>query len=263
MSRYLWFAVILISAAAHTQGPWLGGQKEYALGVQLQSPSVLGLYVSRKTGTSFGDVVNKTSIDLRLGWMGWKVVNGLFAQKPCLVLDTDAYTTQVLKGGNLEARSTIKLTRQTYVSLEGKVLRETYTWQDASGNYRGEALFGKDEIELTTSGPKGTKTTTIFPADGMAPFDAAFTPMIKNGEVTLREKTFAVLNPVTGAPLKVTARISNRFDWTQGTGLVKKKGQTIDFIWPDHTQKAYITDKGELCKVDLPAQRILLFEEVK
>lgn len=257
-------ALAIAATSGVAQGPWLGGHQEFALGVQLQSPTVLGLYVNRKTGTSFGDTVNKTSVDLRLGWMGWKVVNGLFAQKPCLVLDTDAFTTQVLKGGSLEAKATIKLTRQTYVSPEGKIVRELYSWNDITGGtYRAEAVFGADSIDLTTHGPRGSRTATIFPKEDMALFDAAFTPMLKGGEVVLREKSFALLNPATGAAQKVIARVSGKFDWTRGPGLVDKKGITIDFVWPDHTEKAYITDKGELCKVDLPNGRILLFEVVK
>lgn len=251
---------VALSGIAYSQGPWLGGQKEYALGILLQEPTVLGLYVNRKTGTSVGDFVNKTSVDLRLGWMGWKVVNGTFGGNPCFVLDSDAYTTITLKGKTLQAYDTKKLARQTFVDDKGKILREAFQWEDGAGKYSAEAKYGPDSIELTTNSPKGAKTTTVFPAGGMDQFAAAFKPMVKNNEIVLAEKTFAILDPVSGAAQKVTARVAGHFDWSRSAGQVNKKGFCIEFEWPDHKEKAYITDKGELCKVDLPEGRILLWE---
>jgi hypothetical protein len=255
-----------LSAAALPQGPWLGGQREIFLGPTDQGATVLGLYVNRKTGTSIGDIIDKRFVEVRLGWMGWKVSNGTFGGKPCKVLDTDGFTTVTKRIEGRKQTTTltdqIKVVRQTYLDpASGKILRETYRWQDSQGAFTGEALYGKDEIELKVQGPGVNRTTTVFPEGGTDLLDAMYKPMQVNGKVLMQEKKFAVLNPLTGGVQKVTARISGHFNWN--LALVKRKGTVVEITWPDHVQKAYVDENGELLKVDLPEGRYLLFESLK
>ena len=257
--------VFAVAASGIAQGPWLGGQREILLGPINQGELVLGLYVNRKTGTSIGPIVNKTFEERRLGWMGWKVKDLTLDGKVCKQLSTDAFTTVVQKFNGKSPvnsiESTIKISRQTTISPNGKILRETYQWQDPAGTFTGEAVFGDDEVQLTVRGPGVNRSSTVFPAGGTALLDAMYTPMMKDGKVVLTEKDFTVMNPLTGGVLKVKATISGHFKWD--LAMLKKKGTSLEIKWPDHVQKAFIDESGELLRVELPEGRYLMFEQIK
>lgn len=192
MRQILLAGVLLASAQGVSQGPWVGGQREYIFGLKPQGASVLGLYVYRATGVSTGPLYNRDGVELRLGWMGWKVMPGVFGGKDCLVLETDGFTTITRNGKTIQLRQTAKIVRQTYVSPEGRLLREVFSIEDGASARSGEAIFASDEIELKVSDERGRRVTNVFPAGGTAQLDDAFKPMVKDGQVVLREKTFGV-----------------------------------------------------------------------
>jgi hypothetical protein len=206
-----------------------------------------------------GDVIVKDGTEIRLGYTGSKVESGSFGGKPCLIFSTDAMTTQVEKfRGSSQynsIESVIKDRLQVWVQ-DGRIVQQSYRHEDRSGIKSSTCRVRAEDLQLDVGG----REMNVFPNQSIDLLHAAFAPMVRGEDVLIREKTFAVLDPLTGAFRNVKARVMGHFDWSKSTGSVKQKGHVIEYAFPDHVEKAYISFDGELLKVDLPAGRYLVRE---
>jgi hypothetical protein len=255
-------ATVMVAALASAQGPWLGGHQELGYGVKPKKQTIMGLYVNRNLGPNeYGRVVAFTEI--RLGYMGWKVSNDIFNSEPCLVLESDGLTTQTAKFTRSQEESErlgIRILRKEkiWLSMDGKVMRQQISQESPKGTYYVDAIFGKDTVELSGNLNGERKDMTMYPVGGTVLFDNFFKPMIKDGKIILPKKEYYVIDPVKMVLEKYTAEVRGRFAGTMMN--TKFKGHCIEMVGPEGTQTAYVSEEGDLLRVDLPSNRFLLIE---
>jgi hypothetical protein len=255
-------ALTAASALACAQGPWLGGQQEIAYGLTPKSQTIVGLYVNRNMAPNeFGRVTG--FYEIRLGHMGWKVSRDIFNSQPCLVFESDARTSQRGKytRSQEEAEATgIFVTQKVkiWVSEQGKIMRENISQESPRGTYFVDAIFGTETVELSGDLAGVKKDMTMYPQGGTVMFDNFFKPMIKDGKVLMEDKEFYLIDPVTMGIRKCKAHVKGRF---AGEVMREKfKGHTIEITTPEDKQVAYVSQEGDLLRVDLPSDRYLLLE---
>jgi hypothetical protein len=257
-------ALAATCAIASAQGPWLGMHQEVACGIKPQKQTILGLYVNRNLPPNeFGRVTAFSEI--RLGYMGWKVSNDIFNSEPCLVFESDTKTSQTAKfvrsQDEAEKYGTHIVQKvKMWVSLEGRLMREQISQESPRGNYFVDAVFGTETVELSGDLNGVKRDTTMYPVGGTVMFDNLFKPMMKDGKVILPEKEFYLIDPVKMTLRKCKAKIRSRFN---GELMREKfKGNTIEITTPEDTQVAYISEEGDLLRVDLPDSRFFLMESL-
>jgi|GEM_PF-4634535 len=248
---------------------YIGGHLEAVAGIKLHGIVVFGQYQSRvsRPDTELSgyyelnpkDTLARTPV--RVGSTGWKVSNSMYDGKPCLLLETDGIRNKVRQYRNDNGIDTnyttpVQRYRKVWVSTDGIPLHEQSGFRNQSATYELDAIFKKDEIELTTAGPKGKRTTTIYPAGGIDLFANEFKPMIDGEKILLPEKKFSRLDPVSGGVVQITAKVGPKFE-----GMVFQKkftGYRIDFTVGDHSEVAFVSNAMDLLQVNIPHGESLL-----
>jgi hypothetical protein len=192
----------------------------------------------------------------------WSVGKYSIEGKPCLLLQTDGFLHQEIETQHRRTLNVKNTANRAYWVDEttGKILKETSFISTQSGNYSMEAIYGEEEYELTMKTPKGETKGAVTPGMGMDKLQALFSPMIVEGKVVLKEKEFARLDPLTGGPIKFTARIAGKFSGRLDDSKRIYEGHTIDIKGGGRSEKAFVSHSGLLMKVELPQERYLHLE---
>jgi len=261
-----------IKPPAYAEEAYVGGQLESAVGLKPHATVVLGQFISRISKPSSSDLSGYLELNpkdalarqpIRVGFIGFKVSNSVYQGKPCVLFESDGTRNRVREYKNENNFSVINATpiqryRKVWLTPEGIPLRETSGYRDYAGTYEVDAIFKKDEIELTTAGPKGKRTATIIPAGGVELFANEFKPMIDGEKILLPEKKFSRLDPVTGGVVQVTAKVAAKFE---GSVFLKKfTGHRIDYTVGDHMEVAFVSYAMDILQVNIPHGESLLAE---
>ena len=244
--------------------PYVGGFLQEVCGLKVMKDEVLGLYkyhyfqvISPTTGLDTGA---REPYEVRVGYMGHKVVNDLRGGNPVLRFESDGLRTFFKAFEVGEYRTVFQRARRTWLDLNGHILRDEHRIRTPRGAYEVVAEFKGSEIELVWRSPRGERELTLMPAEGVAAFEREFEPMVEGEKVLKKEKTFLRLDPETGGYEKVIIRIPGRF---KGRALNKQYvGHSVEYITSKRTLTAYITYEGKLLQVDLPRNHFLFAEVV-
>lgn len=242
---------------------YLGGHLEMVYGLKTHSTVILGQYIHRtaKPITDLSGYVDMNPRDamakqpIKVGYTGYKVTNTTYEGKPCILFESDGTRNRVreyVNSASFRVTNTTPLQRyrKVWLTPEGVPIRETGGFRNHQGTWEMDAKFLKEEVEITTMGPKGKKSATIFPAGGMELFANEFKPMADGEKVLLQEKKFSRLDPVTGGVLTVTAKIGVKFE---GTMFLKKfSGHRVEFGFGDKFEVAFVSKDNDLLQVNVP-----------
>lgn len=263
-------ALVLLAVAPQTKPPsyledaYLGGHLESAIGLKPHPTIVFGQYISRVARLSNNDLSGYLELNPRdalarqpvqVGYVSFKVTNSVFEGKPCVLFESEGTRNRVREFKdenkfNVVNATPIQRYRKVWLSPEGLPLKETSGFRNYQGTYEIDAIFKKDEIELTTAWPKGRRTVTIFPAGGVELFANEFKPMVDGEKVLLPEKKFSRLDPITGGVVQITAKVAAKFE---GSVFLKKfVGHRIDYTIGDHMEVAFVSYGMDMLQVNIP-----------
>ena len=206
-----------------------------------------------------------TSNEERIGSMTWSVAQYPKDGQQCWLLKTEGQVKQtiMLNNGHNQVNMVNKAVRSYWIAKNGHLLEEDSLTTLARGSWIVQATFKKDSYDLYLKNPDdGIKQTTVYPAEGIKMFDAAFTPMISGKDILLEKKDFMVVNGLNGNPVKFTATVGG----TWGGKLYDDvdhsyQGHYVDIEGAGGSrQRVMITDQGDLMKVEFPGSVFLLTE---
>ncbi|MCC7230286.1 MAG: hypothetical protein IT203_07810 [Fimbriimonadaceae bacterium] len=248
---------------ASTESCYLSDHEAVAVGLKLHATTVMGQYIAMTSRpitdlSGYLDLNPKDSMakqPVRVGHAAFKVSNSTYDGKPCLLFESDGMRTRVREYRNSNDLNGVDTTpiqryRKVWLTAEGIPLRETGGFKNNQGTFEIDAKFKKDEIEITTAGPKGRKTATIYPAGGVESFANEFKPMVDGEKVLLAEKTFSRLDPMTGGIYTVAVKLGVKFE---GSIFLKKfSGHRVDFQIGETKEIAFVSKDMDLLQVNLP-----------
>jgi hypothetical protein len=259
----------MIAANPYPEEAYLGGQLETVGGLKPHATTVLGQYIHR-TARPITDLSGYLDLNpkdamakqpIKVGYSAFKVTNSTYEGKPCILFESDATRTRVREYRDSRTMRVVDTTpivrfRKVWLTPEGVPMRERSGYRNHQGMWELDAKFMKEEIEITTAGPRGKKTAVIFPAGGMELFANEFKPMVDGAKVLIPEKKFSRLDPVSGGIVDVTAKVGVRFE---GSMFLKKfSGNRIDYSFGNRYEVAFVTNDMDLLQVNLPNGESLL-----
>lgn len=237
------------------QLPFTGGQREIVLGLQPKEKEYLGLYADRQTDYAKGNGVPPDAppinwLEVRVGYTSWSVANYVNQGKPTTLLQTEAMYKQELQvNKRIKFDLTNRATRSFWVDDKGNITKETGTITVPQGTYAMSAEFHGDEYDLFLKTPRGESRTTMNLAVGIDKFNAIFTPMIKDKKVVQPSKEFYIVDTLTGAPVKCTAKVGGKFGQRFASSGAVIGGQYVDIDFAGNHQQVYVSDDGLLVRV--------------
>ena len=237
----------------------MGGQQEIVMGPKVQPAQIFGYYAQYLQ--QFKPVGNDSNlapntpyyVSERVGFMSDSVATYPHNGQPAFLIEFQGDYKQILpltkkKSFNLDNKQRLSY----WVSPEGKLLQVNSVISVTAGNWVMSATFGKDSYDLYLNDPiKGERKSTINLANGTDSFDAMFKPMLDGKKELVRTKEFFELDPLTGAPVKYTARSVGRWDG-KSFGKTADHGRYVDINGGGKRERAYVNDDGILFRVDEP-----------
>lgn len=236
----------------------LGGHKQIVLGLKPEAPLVLSHYtwVESKANEQ-GSSTNVYA--QRLGYAATRVKNDVINNQVVDLFETDG-RLKLDKGKEFDVG--IGASETAWINQKsGHIYRQRMTVEiPRIGERTVEAIYGTKTVELSIREGDKVRDLTLNVEGGCQPFFDRFKPMVVDGKVVLREKSFYVLDPYTLSYKKGSVSVGSRFEIT--VLLKKVKGNLYRFRWDGQDQRIYITDQNDLVKVDLTDKDYLQVDAV-
>ncbi len=237
----------LLALAVSTPQVILGGHKQMIYGLKPEATVILSYYIwIEEKPNEYGSSTNVYA--QRLGFTGCRVKQSIFNNQVVHYFETDGRTKRDHKK---EQDIGIAASEQTWIDpANGQILRQVFLVDmPKTGARVVEAIYGTKTVELSINELGKERNLTLYPEGGCQPFFERFKPMIVDGKTVMKEKKFAVLDPYTLSYVEGTATIGSRFEGS--ILLTKMRGNLFNFVIGGQRQRAYITDKLDLVKVDI------------
>lgn len=237
---------------------FMPGQREVVLGPLPYPDTMMLVIFEKELSPTFGggQVLGGGLAEDTLGWIRWSVKPDKFAGKDCFQIRAEGELNEKIKKAPIQ----LKEVRNYWVTADGEILRQ-YDVQIGPYYKRvANSVYHKDSIDISIEDEKGRRTSTAYPNIEFSRLYAQFTPMMKNGEVVLREKEYFVFDPFSGKCDKHTARISGS---AVGEEFRQKFiGKAFEIKGPELTQTAAVSLEGDLIRVELPKDRYIVMREI-
>lgn len=240
--------------------PIMGGMREIIVGPIARKNDTLGLYINNydKMYDESGKVPSNFE-NPRIGSVSSAVRPALLGNVSCFQIDTESTRTQELTIGYERISLRMKMSRQWWVTEEGRVVAETFRL-DAGGNvWTMDVKYEKETYTATLSSPdRGTRTLgPVTPWMGMDDLTTtAFRPMIRlPEEVVTPEKDYYLLDPFTGGPVKFHAKVKGKFSGTWVDDRVS--GKEVEVTGGVEKQVISLSNQGYVVKAALEKYKFL------
>jgi len=159
-------------------------------------------------------------------------------------------TSTVMNTGLLGQALSIKIDSTSWMDLKGRPILMKFDVQSAGREQKTDALFTSSDIHISVdnSGVKSSKVIPI-PKDASVVDDAVGALLI-NGIKSGDRGFFYVLDPMTATLVKNRVTVQGKVQVSiQGKQVSANK---VEIYEPRATMYAYLSDKGDLIKVDGP-----------
>jgi hypothetical protein len=250
---------VLVAFAAIAQPEIvLGGQKQVIFGLKPEAALVLSHYLWIEEGkTPLGQATNVYA--QKIGYTATRVSETVFNNQRVFLYVSDA---RVKKDPLKEYDAGVGASEQAWIDPEnGHILKQVFQVEmPRTGIRKVEAVYGTQTVELSITEDGKTRDTTLYIEGGCQPFFDRFKPMVADGKVVLKEKSYLTLNPYNLSYVKGSASVGGRFDTT--ILLKKMKGNLYSVYVEGKRQRVYVTDKNDLVKVDLTDETYLQTDAV-
>ena len=242
----------------------LPGQREVVMGPLPYRDTVMSVIHSKDyPGTYDGKGLSPPVWDeYPKGHVRWSVTEGTHFDKPCRVIRLQGMMQSVVEMRRLKKAASVQNEALTiwYLSLDGRILRQYESRQGFDGVKTANCIYGDESIEVQTQDSRNRRVATVYPNVDMEKLHLQFRPMIVGDKVVMEEKEYYVYDPFGGGFEKRTARIAGKF---AGQWLQKNfRGRHVDIATPRVTMKAYVSEEGDLVKVDLPKDDYFILQSV-
>ena len=190
--------------------------------------------------------------DIQVGQMSFSVADAMFQGKPVKQFRGQSKWSFKPKVRNKQISFTPTLFVFAQIGLDGRLIHTNTTYAGFGTPVQIDAFYNKDSIDMTMTEGTRTKQTTLYPTMDMSLFNNLFQPFVNDGLVANKERQLAFLNPVTGAPVQVTATLTGHF---QGKLYFREyEGYKIDTTTPGSRLviQSMVTRQGQLMQVNLP-----------
>ena len=228
------------------------GEREIILGPELVRDTTMQISYEKEIPPTFtsGSVIGGSLIQNSRGFVRWSVLDATLFEKPCRILKYDGITKMVHQGKTKREEFLTQNTVTYWVSVDGKILRQSNRLIDPLTTRKAESVFFSDHIEASVEDEKGRRSFTLFPKVEMKLFDQQFQPMVNANKFLINYKDYCVFDPFKQATLQYKASASGNF---KGTFLATKfEGLHVDLTGPDGRRVAYISKEGDLVYVERP-----------
>jgi len=240
--------------------PHVGGLKEIVMGVEEKPWQRLGLFFNKPVAFNNVTTGKRTInfIEVQIGHAETLVrpvqMGGTI---PAYVVEAGGLIRQEL--GPFKVNNTAK--RWWWVTKEGKIVRDYFQVTTSSGAWTMDVRFKKDTYDLVLGTPKGETSTEGVSGFDLTKIDAMFTPMIVDGKKVISQKEFFLFDPISGVPQPWKVLLSGRFSSPNTTH--KATGFIAEITGRGITRKVFISDQGDLYRVELPKERYLQWNPTK
>lgn len=247
--------------------PIIAGAKEFTLGLKRQASETYSLYVNELEAGHFTSqpIAYK---DVLIGYTTWSITPAVIGDKSGLALSSKSMRNQAYVRGKLEYELRHFAERTWYISDEGKILSESCEYKLATGTWKMDATYGAEDYTVTLTAPgQRPRTVTRSPGCGMDELSqSAFVPMLKpdptGKKITVLkpEKEFWLLDPFTGMPVMLKAKVRGSFT---AKGIFNRdwSGPEIEFTGYREPFSAWVTHEGVLMRVKMPEGVYLEIEQ--
>ncbi len=243
--------------------PIMGGIREIVVGPVARQNDTLGLFINNldlMTDQNGGKAPSNFN-NPRIGSLSSAVRVSLLGSTETLMVDTESTRTQTLKIGyeNIDLR--MKMSRKWFVNLEGRIISESFRLEAGGNVWTCDVKYDQDTYTAYLSSPdRGRRTLgPVTPFMGMDEVTTtAFKPMVKlPDEIVLREKSFYMIDPFTGGPVKYLAKYRGKFAGTFIDDRVR--GHEFEITGGVEKQIVSITNGGWVVKAVLEKYKYLSF----
>lgn len=200
-----------------------------------------------------------------IGIARWSVTESELFSRPCHRVQLFAQTQTKLKFS--KPTPPLEVVRQGFttwfVTPEGRILRQDVLRREPDGIYEAHCTYAEDRIEVQVTIKGKRSITTVYPGGRMADLQRQFEPMVSASGPERTEKSFLVYEPFTGGFSAYSIKQNGKFN---SVWLGKPvRGHAWEVRSPDYVSRALITDRGELVKVELPNDNMMITtaEDVK
>jgi len=250
-------AVLALAAIAQPEIV-MGGQKQVIFGLKPEPSLVLSHYLwVEEARNEFGDPTNVYA--QKIGYTATKVSETIFNNQKVFLYVSDA---RVKRNKMKEYDTGVGASEQAWIDpATGQILRQIFQVEmPRTGDRIVEAIYGTKTVELSIREEGKERSSTLYMEGGCQPFFDRFKPMVVDGKVVLKEKTYLTLNPYTLSFTKGSATVGGRFDTT--ILLKKMQGNLYNVYTEGVRHRVYITDKNDLVKIDLTDETYLQTDAV-
>lgn len=235
---------------------YMPGPREVVVGLSPYPETQMRIIYEKEvqpTFTAQSGAVGGGGLDERtLGWIRWSVTPTMFAGKECYLLKEEGQLNEKVR----KATVTINESRQSWVTLAGKIVRQFDSQTSPIYTRSANSVYHEDSIDVSVEDEKGRRTTTVYPTIPFSKLDAQFTPMMKGESVLLREKEYYVFDPFTLKCDKFLARVNGA-----ATGTEFRKhfvGKSFEIAGPELTYTAAVSNEGDLIRMEYPHDRFAI-----
>jgi len=234
--------------AASDEVAYLPGQLEVVAGPRPCPTSLMSLYFQTETDPKFmkNAIIGQALIAYNFGWVRFSTRQedflGLKVWHMSYAGHTDSHHGKKVYPEDA--------TTDYWVDMDGHIRRQSASKSSDFG--RSEALcdFFPDHIQIQLKVDGKSSEHFLYPAhDELAQLNDQFKPMVVDGKVLIREKTYLVLDPYAGSFQHRTARVHGHFS---GKELdTKFQGYNVDIEGDNKIQGACVSDDNDLVRVNL------------
>src|SRR2546423_3707013 len=159
-------------------------------------------------------------------------------------------TSTVMNTGLLGQALSIKIDSTSWMDLKGRPILMKFDVQSAGREQKTDALFTSNDIHISVDN-SGVKSSKVIPMPKDASVvDDAVGALLINGIKSGDRGFFYVLDPMTATLVKNRMTVQGKVQVSiQGKQVSANKAEIYE---PRATMYAYLSDKGDLIKVDGP-----------
>lgn len=237
---------------------YLPGQLDIVTGPRQVPTTIMSLYFQTETQPKFEQnaIIGQALIAYNFGWVRFSTTQedflGLKVWHMSWVGHTDAHHGKKTYPEDASA--------DYWVDLDGHIRRQAGSKSNLFGRAESLCDYFPDHIQIQTKIDGKYHEQFLYPAhDELAQLNDQFKPMVVDGKIVNREKTYLVLDPFKATFEKRTARVNGRFS---GKELdTQFKGYNVDIDGPNHKiQGACVSEDNDLVRVNLQDDKWIVMQ---
>jgi hypothetical protein len=236
------------SSATNPEMSYMPGQLETVTGLRKCDETVMALYFGKDIDAQYtgSKIVPGGYVGYNFGYVRFSTREEDFLGLSVWHVHWVGHTT--VKQGKKEYQ--LDAATDYWVDKTGKIRRQTASKTSALGHSEALCDYFPDHIQIQLLADGKSTEQLLYPAhDELAQLDDQFTPMVVDGKILRREKTYLCLDPYLGAFEKRKARVGGMFSGKELDAPFH--GYEVNIELGGAVQGTCVSDENDLVRVDL------------